>query len=222
MRLKFGKNHPPTSSVIKAPVNFNSKFPVVIKQVQPVDPMMSELKNVLEKNVTAVKEDVVVAPVVVSPPEVLGNPDNVYESTNDFNSETQTESIDEYVEKPNEISKVAKCQLNNYDVLDLTSQAEQVASKVANEVSESLTKSSVKQECKTLMDNVLQPKETAQFTIITDSAEDIIGFVFHILSENNFLHTSHVRRINNNTVDVVINNLSNKPVNFGIHYLAQF
>jgi hypothetical protein len=77
-------------------------------------------------------------------------------------------------------------------------------------------------ECQLLKDNELKPKETARFTITTENLADIQGFAFSIQSDVNFIHTSHLESVEGNKVSVLLNNLTNKSIKFGVYYIAVF
>ena len=79
---------------------------------------------------------------------------------------------------------------------------------------------SLNMESKTLTGNILNPYECAKFIIVTDKTEEIIHFGFNIISKCGFVHTAHVESILDNRVNLVVNNLSNKVVDFSLQYLS--
>lgn len=75
-------------------------------------------------------------------------------------------------------------------------------------------------ETKTIENNELQPHEAARFTIVTDFTTDIMHFDFSIIADASFIHSSHLERINENRAAIIINNLTDKPFLFSIHYMS--
>jgi hypothetical protein len=77
-------------------------------------------------------------------------------------------------------------------------------------------------ECNEIYDNNLSSSESARFKITTKTNKDIRGFFYSIKSEDNFVQTSHIETINHNQVNLIINNLSKKSVDFSLCYIALF
>jgi len=75
-------------------------------------------------------------------------------------------------------------------------------------------------ECKTLENNELLPNETARFNLITEVVEDIAHFAFNVLSEEGFIYSAQIEKIVGNKVSLIINNLSDKLVKFGLQYMS--
>ena len=77
-------------------------------------------------------------------------------------------------------------------------------------------------ECQILKDNEIKPKETARFTITTENPSDIRGFTYNIQSDVNLIFASHLESIVGNKETIILNNLTNKLINFGVYYMAVF
>lgn len=75
-------------------------------------------------------------------------------------------------------------------------------------------------ECKQLSDLQMKAKETARFKITLESTNDVAGFMYTIISDKNFIHTSHIENVSGNKINLIINNLSNKDIIFTIAYVA--
>lgn len=78
----------------------------------------------------------------------------------------------------------------------------------------------IKYETNKLNDNTLAPKECAKFSITTDLIDPIIHATFEILTDAGIIHDAHIESILENTFTVIINNLTDTVMNFGIQYLT--
>ncbi len=126
-----------------------------------------------------------------------------------------------------EISSASSCKstLDNADILDfinITSNGFSSKQKLESPTPTDLVGGLTMVETNTLTENVIEPLETARFTITTLSPDNIQGFQFEVVSPVNFLHTSHLENVTGNKASIIINNLSNKSVTFGLQYLAIF
>ena len=77
-------------------------------------------------------------------------------------------------------------------------------------------------ETKTIDGNSLQPNECARFTITTDNKSNIVHFDFGIKGKAGIILASNLENISGNKAFIIVNNLTNKPVNFSLFYMSTF
>ena len=79
---------------------------------------------------------------------------------------------------------------------------------------------SINYETNMLEGNTLEPNSCARFSITTNIIDPIIHAGFEILTDARIIHNAHIESIVENTVNIIVNNLTDNIMNFAINYLT--
>lgn len=73
-------------------------------------------------------------------------------------------------------------------------------------------------EVNTMSNNIILKREISRFKLLF--TREVKYFLYSIVSPINFIHTSHIEKIKDKEVSIIINNMENKDITLDIIYLA--
>ena len=191
-------------------------------QNMPHEAFMAELTRAIDSRTDLPKEEITIQPSGIVPQIVDSVMTPIYNAV---------ESVDIPM-RDNEPVTDSKESLDNSDItellgfdIDMSAFEEKIKNVIDGKIEVALSSISTNgsnSECKTISDLVIRERETARFTITTEQKLPVIGFMYELITPINLVCTSHIEKINDNIISVVVNNLNNKIVTFGIEYVAFF
>jgi len=203
-RIKFGHKNTSTQPVIP-------------------DKLVEELTGIIAQHAqeTPASVDIIVNPVVSEVP-TEPTPEDLNNRVNDIVDSMETQPI-EPIDPKNTLDNADINELFGFDV-DLSEFKQKILETIDSKISSAMLAAPTgnNSECNTIKNLVIKERETARFVISTENQCAIMGFTYDLITPTNLICTSHIEKITGNNVSIIINNLNNKVVTFGIQYIAFF